>query len=588
MSIENLNIDNRKSLLSRRWKINEFDERNVIYFSQKYDLKYIVAKLLSIRGVGKDYIESFLKPNLSIDIPNPAKLKDIEKAVSRVIQSIENKERIGIIADYDVDGSTSASILFKFLKNFTSSIILKIPNRLTDGYGPNIKLMREMLDKKVDLLFTLDCGTTANGIIDNENFKNIDVIVIDHHLSEINLPDVFAIINPNSLGDTSNYKQLAAVGVTFLFLMYLRKKLRELNKFKEIKEPNLLSYLDLVALGTVCDVVELKKYNRLFVKKGLELIHKRYHRGIAKLIDNSNIASSPTSQDLGFVIGPQINAASRIDDSSLASRLLLTNDNEQIDSISRKLFLLNEKRKLIESQILDDAINQAVDQKNSKFILVFGNNWHQGVLGIIASKIKDIYYKPTIVISFLNNIGTGSARSIDNVDLGKIILNAKAEKILISGGGHSMAAGLKINYSDIENFKTYLNKSFSLYSNNIFERIDYFDSIITVNDLNLDLINGIEQLQPFGKGNPEPVFILKDIKIDSIKIIKNKHLLIFFENDLGNKIKGICFNSKKTILGDYLEKFNQYKFIFSCTVNIDKFTSEPLPQIIIKDIMKID
>ena len=588
MSIENLNIDNRKSLLSRRWKLNEFDERNVIYFSQKYNLKYIVAKILSIRGVDKDYIESFIKPNLSIDIPNPGKLKDIEKAVSRVIQSIENKERIGIIADYDVDGSTSASILFKFLKNFTSSIILKIPNRLTDGYGPNIKLMREMLDKKVDLLFTLDCGTTANGIIDNENFKNIDVIVIDHHLSEINLPDVFAIINPNSLGDTSNYKQLAAVGVTFLFLMYLRKKLRELNKFKEIKEPNLLSYLDLVALGTVCDVVELKKYNRLFVKKGLELIHKRYHRGIAKLIDNSNIASSPTSQDLGFVIGPQINAASRIDDSSLASRLLLTNDNEQIDSISRKLFLLNEKRKLIESQILDDAINQAVDQKNSKFILVFGNNWHQGVLGIIASKIKDIYYKPTIVISFLNNIGTGSARSIDNVDLGKIILNAKTEKILISGGGHSMAAGLKINYSDIENFKTYLNKSFSLYSNNIFERIDYFDSIITVNDLNLDLINGIEQLQPFGKGNPEPVFILKDIKIDSIKIIKNKHLLIFFENDLGNKIKGICFNSKKTILGDYLEKFNQYKFLFSCTVTVDKFTSEPVPQIIIKDIMKID
>ena len=588
MSIDSTFLDNQKSLQNRRWKLKDFEERNVIYLSQKFNLKYIVAKLLSIRRVDKDYIESFINPNLSIDIPNPAKLKDIEKAVSRVIQSIENKERIGIIADYDVDGSTSASILFKFLKNFTSSIILKIPNRLTDGYGPNIKLMREMLDNKVDLLFTLDCGTTSNGIIDNENFKNIDVIVIDHHLSEINLPDVLAIINPNSLGDTSNYKQLAAVGVTFLFLMYLRKKLRELNKFKEIKEPNLLSYLDLVALGTVCDVVELKKYNRLFVKKGWELIHKRYHRGIAKLIDNSNIASSPTSQDLGFVIGPQINAASRIDDSSLASRLLLTNDNEQIDSISRKLFLLNEKRKLIESQILDDAINQAADQKNSKFILVFGNNWHQGVLGIIASKIKDIYYKPTIVISFLNNIGTGSARSIDNVDLGKIILNAKTEKILISGGGHSMAAGLKINYSDIKNFKNFLTKSFSLYSNNIFERIDYFDSIITVNDLNLDLINGIEQLQPFGKGNPEPVFILKDIKIDSIKIIKNKHLLIFFENDLGNKIKGICFNSKKTILGDYLEKFNQYKFLFSCTVTADKFTSEPVPQIIIKDIMKID
>ena len=588
MSIEIINIDNKKSLLSRRWKLCDFDERNVIYFSQTFNLKYIVSKLLSIRGVDKDYIENFLNPNINNDIPNPAKLKDIEKATSRVIKAIEKKERIGIIADYDVDGSTSASILFKFLKNFTSSIILKIPNRLVDGYGPNIKLMKEMLDNKIDLLFTLDCGTTANEIIDNKEFKKIDVIVIDHHLSEIKLPNVLAIINPNRVDDTSDYTQLAAVGVTFLFLMYLRKKLREFNKFDEIKEPNLLSYLDLVALGTVCDVVELKRYNRFFVQKGLELIHKRYHKGIAKLIDNSKISSSPTSQDLGFIVGPQINAASRIDDSSLASKLLISNDIEQVESISRKLFLLNEKRKLIESQILDDANNQAANQSSSNFILVFGNNWHQGVLGIIASKIKDIYYKPTIVISFSNNIGVGSARSIENVDLGKIILNAKTENFLISGGGHSMAAGLKINFSNIENFKNYLEKSLSLYPKNLFDRIDYFDSVITPNQLNLDLINGIEQLQPFGKGNPEPVFILKDVNIDSIKIIKNKHILIFFENDIGDKIKGICFNSNKTILGDYLEKHNQYKFYFSCTVTIDKFAPEPLPQIIIRDIMKID
>ena len=588
MSIEVINIDNKKSLLSRRWKLCDFDERNVIYFSQTFNLKYIVAKLLSIRGVDKDYIENFLNPNINNDIPNPAKLKDIEKATSRVIKAIEKKERIGIIADYDVDGSTSASILFKFLKNFTSSIILKIPNRLVDGYGPNIKLMKEMLDNKIDLLFTLDCGTSSNEIIDNKEFKKIDVIVIDHHLSEIKLPNVLAIINPNRVDDTSDYTQLAAVGVTFLFLMYLRKKLREFNKFDEIKEPNLLSYLDLVALGTVCDVVELKRYNRFFVQKGLELIHKRYHKGIAKLIDNSKISSSPTSQDLGFIVGPQINAASRIDDSSLASKLLISNDIEQVESISRKLFLLNEKRKLIESQILDDANNQAANQSSSNFILVFGNNWHQGVLGIIASKIKDIYYKPTIVISFSNNIGVGSARSIENVDLGKIILNAKTENFLISGGGHSMAAGLKINFSNIENFKNYLEKSLSLYPKNLFDRIDYFDSVITPNQLNLDLINGIEQLQPFGKGNPEPVFILKDVNIDSIKIIKNKHILIFFENDIGDKIKGICFNSNKTILGDYLEKYNQYKFYFSCTITIDKFASEPLPQIIIRDIMKID
>ena len=588
MSIEIKNIDQHKSLLSRRWKLKNFDERNTLYLSQKFNLKYIVAKLLSIRGIDHDSVESFIKPNINLDIPNPSKLKDIDKAATRIIEAIEKKQRIGIIADYDVDGSTSASILYKFLKIFTHSIFLKTPNRLVDGYGPNIKLMKEMLNNNIDLLFTLDCGTTSNDIIDNQEFKKIDVIVIDHHLSEINLPNVLAIINPNRFDDNSNYKQLAAVGVTFLFLIYLRKKLRLLNIFKENKEPNLLTYLDLVALGTVCDVVELKKYNRLFVKKGLELIHKRYHKGIAKLIDNSKINSSPTSQDLGFVIGPQINAASRIDDSSLASKLLISNDIEKIDSISRKLFLLNEKRKLIENQILEVAKEQASKQINSKFIVVYGNNWHRGVLGIIASKITDIYYKPTIVISFLNNIGVGSARSIENVDLGKIILNAKQENILISGGGHSMAAGLKIYFANIEKFRTYLNKSLSSYDKSFFERVEFFDSIISVNDLNLQLIKDIDELQPFGKGNPEPIFILKNVIITSIKIIKNKHFLIFFENDLGQKIKGICFNSKETILGDYLEKFNQYQFYFACTVAVDKFTSIHAPQLIIKDIMKID
>ena len=588
MIIDIAKIESSLSLYKRKWRLKKFDERNVIFLAQKYDLKYIVSKLLAIRGVRDESILTFLNPDINYDLPNPDNLKDINRATNRVIKAIKKNHKIGIIADYDVDGSTSASILFKFLINFTSSIILKIPNRLVDGYGPNIKLMNEMLDNNIDLLFTLDCGTTANDIIDNEKFKKIDVIVIDHHLSDERLPNVHSIINPNRYDDKSDCQQLAAVGVTFLFLMHLRKALREENIFQNKKEPNLLSYLDLVALGTVCDVVELKKYNRFFVKKGLELIHKRYHKGISKLIDNSKINSSPTSQDLGFIVGPQINAASRIDDSSLASKLLITNDIEQIESISRKLFLLNEKRKLIESQIFDDAKEQASKQEESKYILVYGDNWHQGVLGIIASKILEIYYKPVIVISFLNKIGVGSARSIDNIDLGKIIFHAKHEKIIINGGGHSMAAGLKIDNSNLNLFKNFLDKSFLLYDKKIFERTDNFDSVISVNDLNLELIQGIEKLQPFGKGNPEPIFIINDIKIDSIKIIKNKHILLFFENDLGKKIKGIAFNVKDTILGDYLEKFNQYRLLLACTVTLDKFTTEQVPQLIVKDIMKID
>jgi len=576
------------SLLNKKWKLIDYDERNASYLSQKFELPLIVGKLLSIRKIKEENIDFFLNPNINQHIPNPSKIKDMSLATERVVEAIKKNQKIGIIADYDVDGSTSASILYKFLKNYISSITLKIPNRLVDGYGPNLKLMREMQLQNIDLLFTLDCGTTSNNIIDNEEFKKIDVIVIDHHLSKFELPRVHSIINPNRFDDKSDYKQMAAVGVTFLFLMSLRKELRNHNLFNNKKEPNLLSYLDLVALGTVCDVVELKQFNRLFVLKGLELIHKRYHKGISKLIDNSKINSSPSSQDLGYIVGPQINAASRIDDSTLASKLLITNDTEQIEIISRKLYLFNEKRKLIESQILEKATKQAEIQQNSKYILVYGENWHHGVLGIVASKLLDIFNKPVIVLSFLNTFGVGSARSIDGVDLGSIILNAKIKGLIIEGGGHAMAAGLKLNYKDLENFKNYLDESFKLYEQHVFEKIINFDLIISVNDLNLNLLDSLEKLQPYGKGNPEPYFIISDLKIDSIKILKNKHILIFFENDLGNKIKGICFNSKGTIVGDYLEKFNQYKFYFGCSVTPDKFSRDIEPQLIIKDVMKID
>ncbi len=588
MNSEIHKIEHSSSLLNKKWKLIQYDERNASYLSQKFQLPSIVGKLLSIRQINEDSIDFFLNPNINKHIPDPSTLKDMSLAIQRVVYAIKKNQKIGIIADYDVDGSTSASILYKFLKNYNSSITLKIPNRLVDGYGPNLKIMREMQLQNIDLLFTLDCGTTSNNIIDNEEFKNIDVIVIDHHLGEFELPNVHSIINPNRFDDESDYKQMAAVGVTFLFLLALRKELRSQNIFKNKKEPNLLSYLDLVALGTVCDVVELKQFNRLFVSKGLELIHKRYHKGISKLIDNSKLNTSPSSEDLGYIVGPQINAASRIDDSSLASKLLITNDVEQIEKISRKLYLLNEKRKLIESKILESAKEQAEIQKDFKYILVYGENWHQGVLGIVASKLLNLFNKPVIVLSFLNNYGVGSARSIDGIDLGNIILNAKNKGVINEGGGHKMAAGLKLHYKDIDNFRAFLDESFEQYQDNIFKKIINFDLMISINDLNNNLLESLEKLEPYGKGNPEPYFIINDLKIDSIKIIKNKHILIFFENDLGNKIKGICFNSKNTIIGDYLENFNQYKLYFGCSVTTDKFSKDTKPQIIIKDVMKID
>ena len=341
----------KKSLTGNLWKLKDFDERKSLMLAQKHNISPILAQLLEIRKIDSKNINDFLDPKIDNYFLDPFKIIDMKKSVKRTAEAIDKNEKIGIIADYDVDGSTSAAILFKFLKNFNKNIFIEIPDRLNDGYGPNLKIMEKFKSLKISLLFTLDCGTTSFDIIDNLKYKSIDTIVIDHHISEVNLPKVFSIINPNRIDNKVDfYKNLAAVGVTFLFLLALRKYLRDNNKFKsnKFKEPNLLNYLDLVALGTVCDVVDLKNYNRIIVSNGINIIKKRINKGIAKLIDNSKLKKTPNASDIGYIIGPQLNAASRMEDSTLPSKLLISDDIYEIDNISKRLFILNEKRKLIE------------------------------------------------------------------------------------------------------------------------------------------------------------------------------------------------------------------------------------------------
>ncbi len=576
-------MDLNKSISKKLWKERSIDENKVQKLSQKKLLTEIFSKLLVSRGIDENNLDQYLNPDITSDIPNPFQLKDMKKAADRCLIALKNNQKIGIIADYDVDGSTSASILYKFLKHYTQNLVCKIPNRLSEGYGPNQRLMNEMLKENVKLLFTLDCGTSAFNIIDNSDFKEIEVIVIDHHLSEYKLPKVNSIINPNRFDENNNYKDFAAVGVTFLFLMALRKLIRDSNYFSTISEPNLMSYLDLVAVGTICDIVNIKNYNRSLVKKGLELIIKRHNKSISSIIDNSKIQSTPTSRDIGFIVGPQINAASRIDDSSLATKLLISNNDDEIHNVSKKLFLINEKRKIIEENIFQDALNQIDKQKNNKYFIFYKSNWHHGVLGIVASKIVSLYNKPTFVFSFNNNIGTGSGRSIEQIDLGSIVLELKNNNIILEGGGHKMAVGLKINFDQLETFKNFLKNKFSTYYENLFEKILYYDSQISINQINSEFLTMLDQMEPYGKGNEEPQFLVKDIIIDKIKLIKNKHLLIFFKNDLGSTLKGIFFNANNTEIGEYIFKFNQYKFEFLCTIKRDNFNNNGIPQIQIID-----
>ena len=579
---------NNTSLSYNKWKEKLIDDNLIKSLSQKKIISELFAKLLIARGVNEDNYNHYVKPTIDYDIPNPFDLKDMEKGITRCVEALKNNEKIGIIADYDVDGSTSVSILVKFLNNFTKNIIYRIPNRLSEGYGPNIRLMKEMLKENVKLLFTLDCGTSSFNTIDHPDFKNIDVIVIDHHLSEFKLPKVHSIINPNRFDEQNNYKDFAAVGVTFLFIMALRKKIRDLELFSQIKEPNLLFLLDLVALGTICDIVNIKNYNRVLVKKGLELIIKRQNKSIAKMIDNSKISFTPSAKDIGYFIGPQINAASRIDDSSLASKLLISNDENDIDIISRKLFLINEKRKIIEKKIYDEALLQINEQKDKNYFLIYKDNWHHGVLGIVASKIASIYNKPTFIISFNNEIGSGSGRSIDNIDIGTITHELKSNNLIEDGGGHLMAVGLKLKKNQLENIKNYLEKKFSQFDQNLFKKIIFYDSEISVDQINNQFLDMLELMEPFGKGNEEPIFMIKDIVIDNIKIIKDVHILIFFQNQLGINLKGIYFNSVNTEHHEYLSKYKVNKFVFLCSVKRDNFANSQAPQIQILDIKLIN
>ncbi len=577
-----MNIE--KSLSDKYWEEKQIDPRHTQSLSQKKSISEFFSKLLISRGVFEHNYDDYLSPNFLNNLPDPFELKDMKKGIERCIEALKKNEKIGIIADYDVDGSTSASILYRFLNNFTNDIVCKIPNRLSEGYGPNIRLMNEMLNENITLLFTLDCGTSAFNCIDLPNYNDIDVIVIDHHLSEYKLPRVHSIINPNRFDESNDYKDFAAVAVTFLFLMGLRRQIRELKLFTNIKEPNLMSFLDLVAIGTICDIVNITHYNRSIVSKGLELIRSRKNKSITKILDNSNINHEPSAKDIGFILGPQINAASRIDDSSLSCKLLISNDDSEIETISRKLFLINEKRKLIEQNIFNEAIEQIKDQVNKKFIIVYKENWHQGVLGIVASKIVALYNKPTFAFSFINNVGSGSGRSIDQIDIGSIVLDLKANNLIEEGGGHRMAVGLKINKNKLDEINKYLIKKFDSFNDNLFEKKIFYDNEISVNQLNKELLDNLELLEPFGKGNEEPQFIIKDLVIDQVKNLKNKHILIFFKNDFGENLKGISFNSINTEIGDYLMKFNKFKFHILCSIKKDNFSNSLMPQILIHDL----
>ena len=543
-----------RSFSGKSWIHKQYNPDHVNFLKENFFLDDFSSKFLASRNIAKENIETFLNPTIKSTLPNPFSLIDMEKAVARTILAIEKKENIGIFGDYDVDGASSTALLSKFFFSINLQNKFYIPDRNKEGYGPSKLGFDKLIGENCKLIFTVDCGTLSFDIIDYASKKQTDVIILDHHQSEMNLPKAYAIVNPNRLDESSSLNHLCAAGVTFMFLIALNAELKK-NKFYEknnLIEPNLLDYLDLVALGTICDVVSLTGINRAIVKQGLKIINKRKNLGLKTMLDLCKPISDITVRDVGYTIGPRINAGGRIGKSSDGAELLLSENPETAFRLAKDLNQYNLERQMLEKQLIEIVDTEAKKIKDDPILVLAGESWHEGVIGIIASRIKDKYNKPSIIISLKDNIGKASGRSVAGFDIGTLIIGAVQSGLLLKGGGHKMACGFSIEKDKINHFKEFTFKKYSQTKNSLNGGSILIDSEISSSAVNLDFFEKVDSLGPFGSGFPEPKFSIENLRIVKSMLIGDKHIKAILAGEDGSTFSAISFNSVDKDLGQFL------------------------------------
>ena len=578
------------SVVGKNWIQKEFDLDEIKFIKENFFLDEIVAKLLSIRKIKREEINFFLNPSIKNSLPNPYSLNDMQKAIDRTISCIVSNEKVGIFGDYDVDGATSTAILGNYFRSLNLPYEIYIPDRQKEGFGPNEKGFDYLIENGSKLIFTVDCGTLSYLPIEYANTKKIDVIVIDHHQSEINLPKAHSIVNPNRFDDRSDLNYLCAAGVCFMFLVALNKRLRENNWFinKSINEPDLLNFLDLVSLGTICDVVPLINLNRAFVNQGLKVVNQKKNLGLKTLIEISEIENNLTTYHLGYVLGPRINAGGRVGKSTHGAKLLLNNDSKDAFKISSELNNYNKERQLLEKELLKDIMDKDYGLTDEPVIVLHGENWHEGIIGIIAARIKEKYNKPTFIISTKSGLAKGSARSIYGFDIGTAVIAAVQNKILVRGGGHKMAAGFTLDTDKISEFKNFLIRKFKSININLESKKNiFYDTEISPSAINIDFYEKINVLSPFGSGNPEPKFVIKNVRPLNSKIVGEKHIKSVFEGSDSSVFKTITFNCVDNELGSYLLKKNIKNFNILGKLSLNEWRGQKNVEFIIDDISVI-
>ena len=546
---------NLSSVTEKNWIQKEFNLEDLNFFKDNFFLDEIIAKLLAIKNIKREDAKLFLDPTIKNSLLDPYLLKDMDKAVERTAQSISNNEKIGIFGDYDVDGATSTAVLGHYFKSLNIPIEIYIPDRQQEGFGPNIDGFNKLIKQGCKIIFTVDCGTLSYEPIEFANKNNINVIIIDHHQSEITLPKAHSIVNPNRFDDRSELNYLCAAGVCFMFLVALNKKLRNENWFEKnsTNEPNLLNYLDLVSLGTVCDVVPLVNLNRAFVNQGIKIMSQKKNIGLKTLMDLCEVPNDISPYHLGYILGPRINAGGRVGKSTHGANLLLSENSQEVYQIANDLNNYNKDRQLLEKDLLNLILNSTQNINDDPVIVLAGENWHEGVIGIIAARIKEKFNKPAFIISINGNIGKGSARSIYGFDIGTAVISAVQNNLLVRGGGHKMAAGFTIDINKIEEFRSFLIRKFKSINMQLEKKLDlYFDSTIAPSAINYEFYQKINTLSPFGSGNSEPKFVIENVKLIKSNIVGEKHIKSIFEGADGSIFKSITFNSVSNNLGAHL------------------------------------
>lgn len=517
----------------------------------------LVTQLLLARGCAREDVEAARNPTIRSFMPDPSHFRDMEAAASRLADAVERGEKVTIYGDYDVDGATSAALLIRLLRELGLEAGYYIPDRLMEGYGPSGEALVRLAEAGSTLIVTVDCGAMAFDALEMAQQAGVDVVVVDHHKCATRLPPALALINPNRLDESAEaaaHGHLAAVGVAFLLGAALIRELRRRGRFADRPEPRLIDRLDLVALGTVADVAQLRGLNRAFVAQGLKIMAQGRTLGLSALAEASRLTRAPLCHDLGFALGPRINAGGRVGKSDLGVRLLTTEDPEQARTLAAELDRLNEERRAIEALVQEQAEERVAPQGNRAVLLVSGEGWHPGVIGIVAGRLKEKYGRPALVVATDDSgTGKGSGRSIAGVDLGAAVLAAKENDLLIAGGGHAMAAGLTVAADKVDALHDFLDDRLaSAVGVARQERTLLLDAVLNPRGVNPDLVRTLDQGGPYGMGWPSPRVATGPVRLVKADVVGNGHVRLILSGRDGGSLKAVGFRQADSELGQSL------------------------------------